>query len=139
MKEIYCLKEIENIKINDDIEELFIELFESENIKQIFLKRIIEEIKKFKYNKKISCYNIQIIGITGVGKSALINALLQTDVASTSFGRIGTYETQEYSSIKYPFIKFIDARGIELSSSNDIKKVEENTLNYIEKKLSEKD
>lgn len=139
MKDIYCLKEIENIKINDDIEELFIELFESENIKKIFIKIIIEEIKKFKFNKKISCYNIQIIGKTGVGKSTLINALLQTDVASTSFGRIGTYETQEYSSIKYPFIKFIDTRGTELSSSNDITKVEENTLNYIEKKLSEKD
>ncbi len=139
LKNIYCLKEIENIKFNDDIEELFLELFESENIKQIFLKNIINEIKKFKYNKKINCYNIQIIGRTGVGKSTLINALLQSEVSSTSFGRIGTYETQEFSSIKFPFIKFIDTRGTELSSNNNIKVVEENTLNYIEKKLSEKD
>ena len=29
MKDIYCLKEIEQIKISDDIEELFIELFQN--------------------------------------------------------------------------------------------------------------
>lgn len=139
MKDIYCLKEIENVKLSDYIEELFLELFESENIKQIFLKRILDEIKKFKYKKKIDCYNVQIIGKTGVGKSTLINTLLRTDVASTSFGRIGTYETQEFSSIKFPFIKFIDTRGTELSVSNNINKVEESTLNYIEQKLTEKD
>ena len=139
MKELYCLKEIENIKISDDIEELFIELFQTENIKQIFLNIILEKIKNFNYNKKINCYNIQIIGKTGVGKSTLINALLRKEVAPTSFGKIGTYQTEEYTSPKYPFIKFIDTRGTELSPLNNINKVEENTLNYIKKKLDEKD
>ena len=139
MKNIYCMKEIEKIRINEDLEELYLGFFESENIGQLFLKNILEEIKKFKFNKKISSYNIQIIGKTGVGKSTLINTLLRTEVASTTFGRIGTHETQEFSCIKYPFIKFIDTRGTELSSSNNIDKVQENTLNYIEKRLSEKD
>ena len=139
MKDIYCLKEINNIKISDDIEELFLELFDSENVSKIFLQKILESIKNFKYNKKINSYNIQIIGRTGVGKSTLINTLLRTEVANTSFGRIGTHETQEFSCIKYPFIKFIDTRGTELSSSNNINIVEENTLNYIKKRLSEKD
>ena len=139
MKNIYCMKEIEKIRINEDLEELYLRLFESENIGQLFLKNILEEIKKFKFNKKINNYNIQIIGKTGVGKSTLVNTLLRTEVASTTFGRIGTHETQEFSCIKYPFIKFIDTRGTELSSSNNIDKVQENTLNYIEKRLSEKD
>ena len=139
MKNIYCMKEIEKIRINEDLEELYLGLFESENIGRLFLKNILEEIKKFKFNKKISSYNIQIIGKTGVGKSTLINTLLRTEIASTTFGRIGTHETQEFSCIKYPFIKFIDTRGTELSSSNNIDKVQENTLNYIEKRLSEKD
>ena len=139
LKNIYCMKEIEKIRINEDLEELYLGLFESENIGQLFLKNILEEIKKFKFNKKISSYNIQIIGKTGVGKSTLVNTLLRTEVASTTFGRIGTHETQEFSCIKYPFIKFIDTRGTELSSSNNIDKVQENTLNYIEKRLSEKD
>jgi len=139
MKNIYCMKEIEKIRINEDLEELYLGLFESENIGQLFLKNILEEIKKFKFNKKINNYNIQIIGKTGAGKSTLVNTLLRTEVASTTFGRIGTHETQEFSCIKYPFIKFIDTRGTELSSSNNIDKVQENTLNYIEKRLSEKD
>ena len=139
MKDIYCMKEIENIKISYDIEQLFLELFESENIGQIFLKNMLESIKKFKYNKQIISYNIQIIGRTGVGKSTLINSLLRTENSLTSFGKIGTHETQECSCIKYPFIKFIDTRGTELSSSNNINIVLENTLNYIEKRLAEKD
>ena len=125
MKNIYCMKEIEKIRINEDLEELYLGFFESENIGQLFLKNILEEIKKFKFN--------------GAGKSTLVNTLLRTEVASTTFGRIGTHETQEFSCIKYPFIKFIDTRGTELSSSNNIDKVQENTLNYIEKRLSEKD
>jgi len=139
LKANYCFKEIGDIKISEDIEELFINLFESENIKKMFLETILENIKIFKYNKNVNCYNIQIIGKTGVGKSTLINSLLRTDVAFTSFGRIGTYETQEFTNEKFPFIKFIDTRGTELSETNNLNKVEKNTLNYIEKKLSEED
>ena len=137
MKDIYCLQDIEKISISDDIEELFIDLFQTENIKQIFLKLILEKIKIFEYNKNINRYNIQIIGKTGVGKSTLINALLRKEVAPTSWGKIGTYQTKEYISDEFPFIKFIDTRGTELDPSNNINKVKENTLNYIKKKLDE--
>ena len=139
LKDSYCFEEIKNINLSNDIEELFKKLFESENIKKTFLNIILEEIKKFKYNKNIKSYNIQIIGKTGVGKSTLINTLLRTDLAETSFGQVGTYETKEYTSPKFPFIKFIDTRGTELSEYNNINKVEENTLNYIDKKLCELD
>ena len=137
LRDSYCFKEIKNISnLAEDIEELFRELFESENIKKIFLNIILGKIKTFKYSKKIDSYNIQIIGKTGVGKSTLINTLLRTDLAETSFGRVGTHETKEYTCKKFPFIKFIDTRGTELSDNNNIYKVEENTLNYIGKKLS---
>lgn len=139
MKDIYCLKEIEQVRISDDIEELFIELFQTENIKKIFLNLILEKIKTFKYNKNINCYNIQVIGKTGVGKSTLINALLRDKVARTSFGEIGTYQPEECTSDKFPFIKFTDTRGTELNPSNNINKVEKNTLDYIKQKLDEKD
>ena len=92
MNDIYCLKEIKQINISDDIEELFIELFKTENIIKIFLNLILEKIKTFKYNKNINYYNIQAIGKTRVGKSTLINTLLKHKVASTSFGEIGTYQ-----------------------------------------------
>ena len=139
IKDIYCIEEINNMNISNEIEELFYQLYESENIKDIFLKELLKQIKLFKFNNKINCYNIQIIGNTGVGKSTLINSLLRVDLAKTCVGSVGTLKTEEYSSDKFPFIKFIDTRGTELDSANDITKVKENTLNYIEEKLSEKD
>ena len=140
LQDIYCVTEIEkNIKISDELEELYLNLFQSENISQLFLNIILEKIKSFNFNKKISCYNIQIIGATGVGKSTLINTLLRKKLSPTSFGRIGTFKTDEYFTDKFPFIRFIDTRGIELSNTNNIEVVKENTLDYIEKRLSEED
>lgn len=138
-KDLYCTKEIEKLKLSNEIEDLFITLFQSENISQIFLKIILEKIKYFKYEKKIKCYNIQIIGRTGVGKSTLINTLLRTKISKTSFGRVGTLETKEYYSDKFPFIRFIDTRGTELCQENNIYAVKKNTLDYIKKRLLEED
>jgi GTPase SAR1 family protein len=103
------------------------------------MKVILNQIKLFHFNNQIKCYNIQIIGNSGVGKSTLINVLLREEVAKTTIGSVGTLETKEYTSKKFPFIKFIDTRGTELDSANDIYKVKDNTLRYIEEKLSEKD
>ena len=139
IQDIYCSEDINNINISDDLEELFNNLYKNENIKNIYLKELLKSINTFEFNNQINCYNIQIIGNSGVGKSTLINALLREEVAKTSIGSVGTLETKEYSSKKFPFIKFIDTRGTELDSSNDIYKVKENTLKYIEEKLSQKD
>lgn len=139
IKDIYCVKDINNLNITDELEDLFYNLYKEEKLKDMLLKKILEKIKLFKFNEQINCYNIQIIGNSGVGKSTLINTLLREEVAKTSIGSVGTLETKEYTSKKYPFLKFIDTRGTELDSANNIYKVKENTLNYIEAKLSEKD
>ena len=139
IQDIYCLEDINKINISDDLEELFYNLYKNENIKDIYLKELLKSINIFEFNNQINCYNIQIIGNSGVGKSTLINALLREEVAKTTIGSVGTLETKEYTSQKFPFIKFIDTRGTELDSANDIYKVKENTLKYIEEKLSQKD
>ena len=139
IKDIFCIKDIDNMNISDEIEDLFFNLYKNEKIKDILLKEILNQIKLFHFNNQIKCYNIQIIGNSGVGKSTLINALLREEVAKTSIGSVGTLETKEYTSQRFPFIKFIDTRGTELDSANDIYKVKDNTLRYIEEKLSEKD
>lgn len=139
LKDIYCAKDINSLNITDELEDLFYNLYKEEKIKDILLKEILEKINLFEFNQQINYYNIQIIGNSGVGKSTLINTLLREKVAKTSIGSVGTLETKEYTSKKYPFLKFIDTRGTELDSANNIYKVKENTLDYIEEKLSEKD
>ena len=139
LKDIYCAKDINSLNITDELEDLFYNLYKEEKINDILIKEILEKIKLLKFNEQINCYNIQIIGNSGVGKSTLINTLLREKVAKTSIGSVGTLETKEYTSKKYPFLKFIDTRGTELDSANNIYKVKENTLDYIEAKLSEKD
>ena len=138
MENIFCMEDFDKLDFSEILEDLFNNLY-AENIKNIFLQIILEQIKSFQFNNKINCYNIQIIGNSGVGKSTLINSLLRQEIAKTSIGSVGTLETKEYTSERFPFIKFIDTRGTELDSANDINKVRENTLNYIETKLSEKD
>jgi predicted GTPase len=139
IKDIYCANDINSMNISDEIEDLFYIFYKNDNIKDIYLKEILNHIRTFEFNNQINCYNIQIIGNSGVGKSTLINALLREEVAKTTIGSVGTLETKEYTSEKFPFIKFIDTRGTELDSANDIYKVKDNTLKYIEEKLSEKD
>ena len=139
IKDIYCANDINSMNISEEIEDLFYIFYKNENIKDIYLKEILNHIRTFEFNNQINCYNIQIIGNSGVGKSTLINALLREEVAKTTIGSVGTLETKEYTSEKFPFIKFIDTRGTELDSANDIYKVKDNTLKYIEEKLSEKD
>ena len=54
IKDIYCIEEINNMNISNEIEELFYQLYESENIKDIFLKELLKQIKLFKFNKRKS-------------------------------------------------------------------------------------
>ena len=63
IQDIYCLEDINNINISDDLEELFYNLYKNENIKDIYLKEILNSIKNFAFNNQIKCYNIQIIGL----------------------------------------------------------------------------
>ena len=75
IKDIYCDKDINNLNITEELEDLFYNLYKEEKLKDMLLKKILEKIKLFKFNEQINCYNIQIIGNSGVGKSTLINTL----------------------------------------------------------------
>ena len=108
---------------------------EKENQIQTQNKEEVSSNRKKEFKK----LKVILLGEKDVGKTSLINTLLREEVAKTSIGSVGTLETKEYTSKKYPFLKFIDTRGTELDSANNIYKVKENTLNYIEAKLSEKD
>lgn len=65
-----------------------------------------------KARKQIGHANVLIAGKTGVGKSTLVNAIFQGELATTGIGRPVTQNTREYSKDGIP-LTIIDTKGIE--------------------------
>jgi ribosome biogenesis GTPase A len=63
--------------------------------------------------------NILIAGRTGVGKSSLINAVFQGNMAKTGQGRPVTQETREITKADIP-LSIFDTRGLELKEFDSI-------------------
>ena len=139
-KKKWCEKELYQIIPNEEklntIFQSIIDYFKLE----IECKEVIKSIgSKEKNNGQVNNFNIQIIGKTGVGKSTLVNALLQlseNEKAKEGLGECVTKETKEYENKNlYPGIKIYDTRGIEINEIYGIEEMKNNTLNNINKRL----
>lgn len=64
---------------------------------------------------EIPVANIMVAGITGTGKSTLLNAIFSEDLAATGFGRPVTDEIKEYNNPNIP-IRIWDTVGLELDA-----------------------
>lgn len=62
--------------------------------------------------------NVLIAGATGVGKSTLINAIFQGDLAETGQGRPVTQNTQEIKKDGIP-LSIFDSRGLEMADFSE--------------------
>lgn len=97
----------------DDFIQFIIKYNNIEKLTIAKFKNLKDEIKNIAdSSKKI---NILLIGKTGVGKSTLINALLEEEVAKESLGNIGTLSFNHYSSPKWKNVNLIDSQGFDLS------------------------
>jgi uncharacterized protein (DUF697 family)/predicted GTPase len=67
-----------------------------------------------KAHQELGSANLLITGMTGVGKSTLINAVFEGDFASTGQGRPVTQGTQLYEKEGFP-LRILDTRGLEVS------------------------
>ncbi len=63
--------------------------------------------------------NILLLGKTGVGKSTLINAFFQEDLAETGIGRPVTQNVREYTK-EDSFLRLFDTKGMELKDYKTI-------------------
>ena len=115
-------------KMNQLINDLSSNLHCDESI-EILITKLAEELNN---QQQVNNFNIKVIGKTGVGKSTLINSLLQlkeNEKAKEDVGECVTKETKAYENKeKYPGIRLYDTQGIELGVNYNIKKMTENTI-----------
>ena len=104
---------------------------------------IFEKMKNFVFKKSetdniVQHLNIVLVGKTGIGKTTLINAVLnydEKDFLKTGIGKpITKGEPKYYSSKKVPLLRLADSRGIELKKYG-IKELRDSINKFIIDKL----
>jgi uncharacterized protein (DUF697 family)/predicted GTPase len=86
---------------------------QSFNLSETISKAVMDTLKERGH------VNILIAGKPGVGKSTLINAVFEGNLAETGIGRPVTTHTKEYSKEGVP-LRLYDTRGLELKEYKEI-------------------
>ncbi len=106
----------------------------TENILSFRINNILDKLSNKMSKLEVNHLNILLVGPSGVGKSFLINTLLQLDErkkADTRASKPTTKTFNIYESNKVPKIRLIDSRGIEKGNYNVENFVNEIT-NFVE-------
>ena len=143
-KDNFCIEQIKTYDENK-IKSL-VESFEaSEDLNSVLeekIKQLTEVYLNTRGSKTISHLNIVLVGPSGVGKSTLINSVLELDKAhSAKEGEAEPCtmgEPKYFESLKVNFLRLGDSQGIE-KGSYGIESVIKDVKNFIESKLLTKD
>ena len=141
MKEFLKRKSKLSSKVDYKYNEISSKILELEKASEIFTEKIKNEITRIIKDKsklEIKYLTIMVLGKCGVGKSTLINNLLQlegTNKINTGIGEPKTLDMKSYWSYKVPFLRLVDTRGIELNYNFGAKEVQKQAQNYINNQL----
>ena len=120
-------------------------ILNKEQINNIYLSKIKNEFHRLKQDESFANINkitTIVVGKSGIGKSTLINNLLELEgdaMAEERAGNIVTKKDGIYENHNIPFLRIIDTRGIELCEQFGPDKILLNTLEIIEKQINNKD
>lgn len=117
------------------------QIIENEKGREKFEQKIKDEIQAIYNNEnlnKIDYLTIMIIGVTGAGKSALVNAMLKEKLAEEGVGDVVTQEIARiYKNRKVPYLHLVDTRGIELGKNFDADVIGKRTSDFILRQYEE--
>ena len=136
----FCKEDISKFDANK-INKLIIDLVKEEKIVDYTLHQlnlIMEEIKD--KIKDVEHLNIILVGPSGVGKSTLINAILELKTQTlTGFGNPQTQNIEFHTSDKIPFLRLADSKGIEKNESSGVDAVYNSIKDFIKLQIETRD
>ena len=116
--------------------EVIQKIFEEEKFSNLIGEKVKEFIDKMKFESHTSYFNILLLGSSGVGKSTLINSILNLDENSPNAAKVGKGQPvtlgspKAYISDKVKGLKLWDTQGID-KSGFDIEKLKQSVVNLI--------
>ena len=139
------MEDIDNIYKKKEFpyeEEIIPKIIELENVSSIYDIQIAKEIDLLNININeiyIECMTILVVGRSGIGKSKLINAMLNQEVAKTCVGFRGTVNNDGIYRGKnnFRFLRFVDTMGAEPDDKLGLNEIVKNVRNTIEKMKQE--
>jgi flagellar biosynthesis GTPase FlhF len=112
---------------------LIFQIINYENGTQIYKNKMENRISKLRKDSKlfeINYLTIILLGKSGVGKTTLINKILNVN-GKTGTGNFVTTDTTPYQSKVMPYLRLVDTRGIEVSANFGAEQLRNEVFNFI--------